>query len=79
MQLKCRLAYTTIIAQAEQGVIGSTAVAFGQSEGDVYDGRSCGTAIYVVTNGGMFLSPPTGVVAANVVRLEVGKVGYPLA
>nr|AAT41987.1 hypothetical protein [Fremyella diplosiphon Fd33] len=62
---------TTIIAQAEQGVIGSTAVAFGQQESD-------STAIYVVMNGGMFLPLPTGVVSANVVRLEVGKVGYPL-
>ncbi|MBN3924293.1 gluconolactonase [Nostoc sp. NMS4] len=62
---------TTIIAQAESGVIGSTAVAFGQGESDR-------TAIYVVTNGGMFLPPPTGVVPANVVRLEVGKAGYPL-
>jgi sugar lactone lactonase YvrE len=61
---------TTIIAQAESGVIGSTAVAFGQTESDR-------TAIYVVTNGGMFLPPPTGVVPANVVRLEVGKAGYP--
>jgi sugar lactone lactonase YvrE len=63
---------TTIIAQAEAGVIGSTAVAFGQTESDR-------TAIYVVTNGGMFLPPPTGVVPANVVRLEVGKPGYHLA
>ncbi|MBD2521083.1 SMP-30/gluconolactonase/LRE family protein [Nostoc sp. FACHB-133] len=62
---------TTIIAQAESGVIGSTAVAFGQTESDR-------TAIYVVTNGGMFLPPSTGVVPANVVRLEVGKPGYPL-
>ena len=62
---------TTIIAQAEAGVIGSTAVAFGQSEGER-------TAIYVVTNGGMFLPPPTGVVPANIVRLEVGKIGYSL-
>ncbi|MBE9005271.1 gluconolactonase [Fortiea sp. LEGE XX443] len=60
---------TTIIAQAEQGVIGSTAVAFGQTESDR-------TAIYVVMNGGMFLPPPTGIVAANVVRIEVGKTGY---
>jgi sugar lactone lactonase YvrE len=68
---------TTIIAQAEQGVIGSTAVAFGQTESDAYgnafDER---TAIYVVMNGGMFLPPPTGVVPANVVRIEVGKAGY---
>lgn len=62
---------TTIIAQAEQGVIGSTAVAFGQTQSDR-------TAIYVVINGGMFLPPPTGIVPANVVRLEVGKAGYPL-
>ncbi len=62
---------TTIIAQAEQGVIGSTAVAFGQTQSDR-------TAIYVVMNGGMFLPPPTGIVPANVVRLEVGKAGYPL-
>ena len=34
--------------------------------------------IYVVMNGGMFLPPPTGVVPANIVRLEVGKAGYPL-
>lgn len=62
---------TTIIAQAEQGVIGSTAVAFGQTQSDR-------TAIYVVMNGGMFLPPPTGVVPANVVRIEVDKAGYPL-
>ena len=73
------IAVSTIIAQAESRVIGSTAVAFGQSEGDVYDGLRLRTAIYVVTNGGMFLPPPTGVVPANVVRLEVGKAGYPLA
>ncbi len=60
---------TTIIAQSEQGVIGSTAVAFGQTQSER-------TAIYVVMNGGMFLPPPTGVVPANVVRLEVGKAGY---
>lgn len=60
---------TTIIAQAEQGVIGSTAVAFGQTESER-------TAIYVVMNGGMFLPPATGVVPANVVRIEVGKAGY---
>lgn len=60
---------TTIIAQAEQGVVGSTAVAFGQTESD-------STAIYVVMNGGMFLPLPTGVLPANIVRLEVGKAGY---
>jgi hypothetical protein len=70
---------TTIIAQAEQGVIGSTAVAFGQQSSDAFGNVSNErTAIYVVMNGGMFLPPPTGVVPANVVRLEVGKAGYPL-
>ena len=69
---------TTIIAQAESGVICSTAVAFGQGKGDVYDGLRLRTAISVVNNGGMFLPPPTGVVPANVVRFEVGKAGYPL-
>jgi hypothetical protein len=56
------------IAQANQGVIGSTAIAFGRRRGDR-------TGIYVVTNGGMFLPPPTGVVPAQVVRLEVGEEG----
>jgi hypothetical protein len=61
----------TTIAQADQGVIGSTAIAFGQTERDR-------TAIYVVTNGGMFLPPPTGVVPAEVVRLDVGVAGVPV-
>jgi sugar lactone lactonase YvrE len=60
---------TTIIAE---DVTGSTAVAFGQRESDR-------TAIYVVTNGGMFLPPSTGVVPATVVRFEVTKAGYPLS
>ena len=53
------------IATAEQGVTGSTAVAFGRLDSDR-------TSIYVVTNGGMFLPPPTGIVPAEVVRLDVG-------
>ncbi len=57
---------TTIIAQAEQGVTGCTAVAF------------YGTALYVVNNGGMFLPPPGGVEPAQIVRLEVGIAGAPL-
>jgi sugar lactone lactonase YvrE len=60
---------TTTIAQADQGVIGSTAVGFGRRPSDA-------TSLYVVTNGGMFLPPEGGVVPANVVRLEVGKPGY---
>lgn len=57
------------IATAEQGVIGSTAVAFGRTKND-------DTCIYVVGNGGMFLPPPTGVVASEIVRLDVGKKGF---
>lgn len=56
---------TTTIAQ---NTVGSTAIAFGRTEQDQ-------TSIYVVTNGGMFLPPPTGVVPAEVVRLEVGNRG----
>ncbi|MBW4483868.1 MAG: gluconolactonase [Tildeniella torsiva UHER 1998/13D] len=58
--------HTTIIAQAEQGVTGCTAVAF------------YGTDLYVVNNGGMFLPPPGGVEPAQVVRLAVGATGAPL-
>jgi hypothetical protein len=60
--------YITIIAQAEQGVSGSTALAFGRSEDDR-------TRIYVVTNGGMSFPPPTGLESAKVVRLDVGIAG----
>jgi SMP-30/Gluconolactonase/LRE-like region len=59
---------TTTIATAEQGVIGSTAVAFGRTEND-------NTCIYIVGNGGMFLPPPTGIVPSEVVRLDVGIKG----
>ncbi|PSR18251.1 gluconolactonase [filamentous cyanobacterium CCP3] len=58
--------HTTIIAQAEQGVTGCTAVGF------------YGTDLYVVNNGGMFLPPPGGVEAAQIVRLELGVAGAPL-
>lgn len=58
--------HTTIIAQAEQGVTGCTAVAF------------YGTDLYVVNNGGMFLPPPGGVEPAQIVRLAVGATGAPL-
>jgi len=59
------------IAETEQGMTGSTALAFGRVEGDR-------TGIYVVTNGGMSLSLPTGIGPAQVVRLEVGIEGLPL-
>jgi hypothetical protein len=54
----------TIIAQAEQGMTGSTALAFGQGEDD-------NTSIYVVTNGGMSFPPSTGLEPSKVVRLDV--------
>ncbi len=61
----------TVIAEADQGATGSTAVAFGRQAGDE-------TGLYVVTNGGMFLPPATGVVPAEVFRLEVGTPGLSL-
>lgn len=61
----------TVIAEAEQGMAGSTALAFGLAQGDR-------TGVYVVTNGGMSYPPPTGLEPAKVVRLEVGIPGLPL-
>jgi hypothetical protein len=58
----------TTIAQLEQGVAGSTALAFGK---DI-------TSIYVTTNGGMSYPPETGIETAKVVRLEVSVTGLPL-
>lgn len=54
----------TTIAKTEQGVTGSTALAFGRRAGDR-------AGIYVVTNGGMSLPLSTGLEPAKVVRLEV--------
>jgi putative intracellular protease/amidase/sugar lactone lactonase YvrE len=59
------------IAKAEQGVAGSTAIAFGRTERDR-------TMIYVTTNGGMSLPLPTGLEPARVVRLDVGIAGAAL-
>ncbi len=61
----------TTLAQAEQGMVGTTAVAFGRSAGD----RS---SLYVTTNGGMSLPPSTGIETAKVVRLAIGAEGLPL-
>ncbi|OUL23946.1 gluconolactonase [Nostoc sp. RF31YmG] len=61
----------TTIAKAEQGMLGTTACAFGKSEGDR-------THLYVTTNGGMSFPPPTGVESALVVRLDVGVEGLAL-
>ena len=61
----------TTIAQAEQGMTGTTAVAFGKTADRLSD-------LYVTTNGGMSFPPPTGVEAAKVVRLAIGVEGLPL-
>jgi hypothetical protein len=61
----------TTIATAAEGVVGSTALAFGKVDAD-------DTGIYVVTNGGMSYPPPTGLETAKVVRLEVGIRGLSL-
>lgn len=61
----------TVIAEAEAGMTGSTALAFGKGEDDR-------TSVYVVTNGGMSFPPPTGVEPGRVVRLEVGIPGLPI-
>lgn len=58
----------TTIAELEQGVAGSTALAFGRAKDDQ-------TQVYVVTNGGMSFPPLGGVQSAKVVKLAVGKKG----
>jgi len=59
----------TILAGEEEGLTGSTAVAFGRTEEDR-------TSVYVTTNGGMTLAPEGGVQPGRVVRVEVGAKGY---
>lgn len=60
----------TVIADAEQGMVGTTALAFGQGE--------YRTQAYVVTNGGMSFPPPTGLETAKVVQLDIGQEGLGL-
>ena len=55
----------TVLAGNDEGVTGSTALAFGRDENNLQ-------AVFVVTNGGMSLPPKGGVQPAKVVRLEVG-------
>ncbi|MBW4532129.1 MAG: hypothetical protein KME02_15705 [Aphanothece saxicola GSE-SYN-MK-01-06B] len=61
----CRI---TTIAEAEQGMAGCTALAFGTGAGDR-------TSLYVVTNGGLSFPLPSGLEPAKVVRLEIGIAG----
>ncbi|MHC8381085.1 SMP-30/gluconolactonase/LRE family protein [Pseudomonas sp. LB3P14] len=61
----------TTIAGPDQGVVGSTACAFGTAAGDK-------EALYVSTDGG-FIVPHEGALQdAKLVRIEVGETGYPL-
>lgn len=54
----------TIIGEAEQGLTGSTAVAFGKREDD----KDC---IYVTTNGGMSLPLPQGIQEGRIIKIKV--------
>ena len=60
-----------VLAGAEEGLAGSTAVAFGRASADA-------RALYVTTTGGI-LAPYEGVVrTAKLLRLDVGAVGHPI-
>lgn len=61
----------TTIAQLEEGMAGTTALAFAKTESDR-------THLYVTTNGGMSFPPPSGLESAKVVRLSIGIEGLPL-
>jgi hypothetical protein len=61
----------TTLAGPEQGMIGSTACAFGRAPGDEQ-------ALYVTTDGGFLISHEVGVQDAKLVRMEVGERGWPL-
>jgi len=59
------------LAGPEQGMVGSTACAFGRAPGDE-------NALYVTTDGGFLIPHETGVQDAKLVRMEVGESGWPL-
>jgi sugar lactone lactonase YvrE len=61
----------TTLAGPEQGMIGSTACAFGRAPGDE-------EALYVTTDGGFLIPHEGGVQDAKLVRMEVGERGCPL-
>ncbi len=56
----------SVLAGADDGMVGSTAVAFGRAEQDRRH-------LYVSTNGGLFLPPPGGVQGGKVVRVSVDQ------
>ena len=61
----------TTIAGPDQGMVGSTACAFGKTPGDQ-------RALYVSTDGGFIVPHEGGVQDAKLVRFEVGESGHPL-
>jgi hypothetical protein len=61
----------TTLAGPEQGLVGSTACAFGRAPGDE-------KAIYVTTDGGFLIPHEAGIQDAKLVRIEVGESGWPL-
>jgi hypothetical protein len=61
----------TTLAGPEEGMVGSTACAFGRAPGDE-------KAIYVTTDGGFLIPHENGIQDAKLVRMEVGESGWPL-
>lgn len=61
----------TTLAGPEQGMVGSTACAFGRAHGDE-------KALYVTTDGGFLTRHERGIEDAKLVRMEVGESGWPL-
>ncbi len=61
----------TTLAGPEQGMVGSTAYAFGKAPGDE-------KALYVTTDGGFLIPHESGIQDAKLVRMEVGESGWPL-
>jgi len=59
------------LAEAADGMVGSTAVAFGRTAAD----RHC---VYVTTTGGTMTVPDDRLEPAKLVRVEVGGAGHPL-
>ncbi|HVA47969.1 MAG TPA: hypothetical protein VNH11_16485 [Pirellulales bacterium] len=61
----------TTLAGPEQGMVGSTACAFGRAPGDE-------NALYVTTDGGFLIPHESGIQDAKLVRMDVGESGWPL-
>jgi hypothetical protein len=59
------------LAGPKQGMVGSTACAFGRAPGDE-------KALYVTTDGGFLIPHESGIQDAKLVRMEVGESGWPL-